>query len=69
MIDFSLAGGRTRAATRHAARHLASCEALSTGITDFGSADDHRVYRAALEARHGRKSAFWGAGPSRCTSG
>jgi hypothetical protein len=58
MIDFSLEKGRA-SRYRHAARHLATCAALSTRIADFGSAGDHEVYRADLEARHGRKSSFW----------
>ncbi len=59
MIDFALTKGRS-GRYRHAARHLQECASLAPAIADYGSFETHEAYVARLEARHGRKSGFWG---------
>lgn len=59
MIDFALTKGRS-SRYRHAARHLQECASLAPAITDYGSFETHEAYTARLQARHGRKSGFWG---------
>jgi hypothetical protein len=58
MIDFTL--GRARSSRyKHAARHLAECQALALHIDDFGNRDSHDAYIAGLKYRHGKKHGFW----------
>lgn len=59
MIDFTLTKARS-ARYRHAARHLRDCASLAPTIADYGAFETHEAYVARLEARHGRKSGFWG---------
>lgn len=58
MIIFALDEARTKR-YGHAARHLASCAAAETQITEYGTYPDHAAFVADLRARHGRKSGFW----------
>ena len=58
MIDFTL--GRARSSRyKHAARHLAVCQALAPHIDDFGDGVSHDAYLAGLKSRHGKKHGFW----------
>jgi hypothetical protein len=59
MIDFALSKARA-ARYRHAARHLGECASLAPTIADYGALETHEAYMARLEAKHGRKSGFWG---------
>lgn len=58
MIDFTLSRARS-SRYKHAARHLAECQALAPHIDDYGSADSHDVYVARLKYEHGKKRGFW----------
>ena len=58
MIDFALDESRSKR-YRHAARHLVECERLADKIEDFGALVPHHDFVAALQTKHGRKSAFW----------
>jgi hypothetical protein len=55
---------------RHAARHLAECQALASAISDYGEFEPHETFVSRLRARHGRKSGFWTliAGPTPVTA-
>jgi hypothetical protein len=59
MIDFTLTKARS-SRYRHAARHLQECATLAPAIADYRAFGTHEAYRAKLEAKHGRKSGFWG---------
>jgi len=58
MIDFTLDRARS-SRYKHAARHLAECQALAPHIDDFGSAESHDAYTSGLKYRHGKKKGFW----------
>jgi hypothetical protein len=45
---------------QHAARHLLECAALAPGVQHFGDQETHESFISRLQARHGRKAAFWG---------
>lgn len=59
MIDFTLTKARS-GRYRHAARHLQECASLAPAIADYGAFETHEAYLARLQAKHGRKSGFWG---------
>ncbi len=58
MIDFTLGEARS-SRYRHAARHLRSCDRLSTQIADYRDVETQEVYLDQLQEEHGRKSSFW----------
>ena len=58
MIDFTLSHARS-SRYKHAARHLAECQALAPHIDDFGNGESHDAYVAGLKYRHGKKQGFW----------
>jgi len=58
MIDFTLDNARS-SRYKHAARHLAECEALAPHIDDFGNLPSHETYDCELKIRHGKKQGFW----------
>ena len=59
MIEDTLAGAKSTR-YRHAARHLLECRALEASIGDHGSFEPHEAFVVRLQARHGRKTGFWG---------
>ncbi|NSY19067.1 DUF6880 family protein [Neorhizobium sp. AL 9.2.2] len=58
MIDFSLDHGKA-SRYKHAARHLATAQALAPHILDPGTLKSHEAYVAALKRLHGSKRGFW----------
>ena len=58
MIDFSLDHGKA-SRYKHAARHLATAQALAPHILDPGTLISHEAYVAALKRLHGSKRGFW----------
>lgn len=58
MITFALDEARSKR-YGHAARHLTSCAAADTLITDYGNYPDHEAFLNDLRTRHGRKTSFW----------
>jgi hypothetical protein len=58
MIDFTLDRARS-SRYKHAARHLAECQALAPHIDDYGSAESHDAYISGLKYGHGKKKGFW----------
>ena len=58
MIEDTLDGAKSKR-YRHAARHLAACQALVTLISDYGGFETHEVFVSRLRAKHSRKSGFW----------
>jgi hypothetical protein len=58
MIEDTLDGAKSKR-YRHAARHLAECQALATGISDYREFETHEAFVSRLRARHSRKSGFW----------
>lgn len=58
MIEVTLDGAKAKR-YRHAARHLAECQAIDPAIDDHGSFPEHHQFVAALKQRHGRKYGFW----------
>ena len=58
MIEDTL-GGAKSTRYRHAARHLANCEAAAAAITDYGDAPTHAAFVEGLRQQHGRKQGFW----------
>jgi hypothetical protein len=58
MIEDTLGGAKSKR-YRHAARHLAACQALATLISDYGRFEAHEVFVSRLRAKHSRKSGFW----------
>lgn len=58
MIDFAVENSRS-GRYRHAARDLATCQALSAHIGEWSGIKPHADYAHDLRERHGRKWAFW----------
>lgn len=58
MIDFTLNESR-KARYKHAARHLHTCAALASSITDYGRFATHADYDAEIRKRHRRKPSFY----------
>jgi hypothetical protein len=58
MIEDTLDGAKSTR-YRHAARHLAECQAMALLISDYGRFEAHEVFVSRLRAKHGRKSGFW----------
>jgi hypothetical protein len=58
MIEDTLDGAKSTR-YRHAARHLAECQALASLISDYGRFEAHEAFVARLRAKHSRKSGFW----------
>lgn len=58
MVEETLKGAKSTR-YRHAARHLAECQASEPAITDYGSVLTHEGFVAALRQKHGRKYGFW----------
>lgn len=58
MIGFTLTEARSTR-YKYAARDLAECGRLASGIEDFGDFETHDAYVARLREEHGRKRAFW----------
>ena len=62
MIDFTLDRARS-SRYKHAAHHLAECEALSRRVVDYAGLPPHVDYLLELKKRHGKKSGFWSLVP------
>ena len=58
MIQNTLTGAKS-SRYRHAARHLAECQASDGVIEDYGSAASHVKFVRMLRETHARKSGFW----------
>jgi hypothetical protein len=58
MIEDTLDGAKSTR-YRHAARHLAECQALASVISDYGAFETHETFVLRLRAKHSRKSGFW----------
>src|SRR5271166_6926257 len=58
MIEDTLEGAKSKR-YRHAARHLAECQALASLISDYGRFEPHETFVSRLGAKHSRKSGFW----------
>jgi hypothetical protein len=58
MIEDTLDGAKSKR-YRHAARHLAECQALAAVISDYRGFETHGTFVSRLRAKHGRKSGFW----------
>jgi hypothetical protein len=58
MIEDTLDGAKSTR-YRHAARHLAECQALATLISDYGPFETHELFVSHLRAKHSRKTGFW----------
>jgi hypothetical protein len=58
MVEDTLKGAKSTR-YRHAARHLAECQASERGITDYGAFPTHEGFVATLRQKHGRKYRFW----------
>ncbi|MDP2079610.1 MAG: hypothetical protein U0934_20875 [Pseudotabrizicola sp.] len=58
MIQDTLTGAKSTR-YRHAARHLAECQASDAAIDDYGSAASHTQFARTLRQTHARKSGFW----------
>lgn len=58
MVEDTLKGAKSTR-YRHAARHLAECEASEQATTDYGEVQTHEGFVAALRQKHGRKYGFW----------
>jgi hypothetical protein len=58
MIEDTLDGAKSTR-YRHAARHLAECQAMALLISDYGRFEAHEVFVSRLRAKHSRKSGFW----------
>ena len=65
MIEDTLDGAKSKR-YRHAARHLAECQALASVISDYGEFEPHGTFVSRLRTKHSRKSGFWTliAGPT-----
>ncbi len=59
MIEDTLTGGKS-SRYRHAARHLAECQAADVAISDYGMLPPHGQFVAKLRQQHVRKYGFWG---------
>ncbi|MCC5955621.1 MAG: hypothetical protein JJU07_05920 [Natronohydrobacter sp.] len=58
MIEDTLSGAKSTR-YRHAARHLAQCQASDPGISDYGTQPSHARFVETLRQKHGRKYGFW----------
>jgi hypothetical protein len=58
MVEDTLKGAKSTR-YRHAARHLAECQASEQAISDYGAVLTHEGFVAALRQKHGRKYGFW----------
>ena len=58
MIEDTLDGAKSKR-YRHAARHLAECQALAPLISDYGQFEAHDTFVSRLRTKHSRKSGFW----------
>ena len=58
MVMDTLTGGKSTR-YRHAARHLAECEACDAAIEDYADHPSHTQFLAVLKQEHGRKHGFW----------
>jgi len=58
MIQDTLTGAKSNR-YRHAARHLAECQASDAVIEDYGTLTSHDQFVHALRQSHARKSGFW----------
>ena len=58
MVQDTLDGGRSKR-YRHAARHIAECQACDAAIEDYGHVPTHEQFVQALKKKHGRKYGFW----------
>lgn len=58
MIEDTLDGAKSKR-YRHAARHLAECQALAPLISDYGQFEAHDTFVSRLRPKHSRKSGFW----------
>ena len=58
MVRDTLDGGKSTR-YRHAARHLAECEACDAVINDYSPFPTHRRFIETLKEKHGRKYGFW----------
>ena len=69
MIEDTLDGAKSKR-YRHAARHLAECQALASVIGDYGEFEPHGTFVSRLRTKHSRKSGFWTfiAGPTADTA-
>jgi hypothetical protein len=54
----TLTGGKSTR-YRHAARHLAECQACDAAIEDYADHPSHTQFLAVLKQEHGRKHGFW----------
>ena len=59
MILDTLSGAKS-SRYRHAARHLAECQAADGSISDYGAQSPHNQFVGTLRGQHGRKYGFWG---------
>ncbi|MEB8389255.1 hypothetical protein OO012_18675 [Rhodobacteraceae bacterium KMM 6894] len=57
MVEDTLKGAKSTR-YRHAARHLAECQASEPAITDYGAVLTHEGFVAALRQKHCRKYGF-----------
>lgn len=62
MITFALEQSRTKR-YRHAARHLAECDSLSSSISDFGQHPTHADFVSRLRSKYSRRTSFWSLVP------
>ena len=58
MIEDTLVGAKSTR-YRHAAQHLAECQASDLDISDYGAQPSHSQFMDALRQKHGRKHGFW----------
>jgi hypothetical protein len=58
LIEDTLDGAKLKR-YRHAARHLAECQSLTSIISDYGPFETHEAFVARLRKAHSRKSGFW----------
>ncbi len=58
MVLDTLTGAKSKR-YRHAARHLAECQACDAAIEDYGDLPPHRQFLETLKQDHGRKHGFW----------
>jgi len=59
MIEDTLGGAKSKR-YRHAARHLAQCQASDLAIDDYAGQKPHSRFLDILRQKHGRKYGFWG---------
>lgn len=58
MIRDTLDGAKSKR-YRHAARHLAECQATDASTGDYGAIPSHSRFVEELKQKHGRKYGFW----------